>query len=106
MIEEFFRIFFKIVTNAPMLEQLKQNLELVVQENTEPNELNDSNQKYIWRIKRNKRRTRKELHVNTQIAGFQIKDTMLDLGSDVNILPRNTWEALGRPKLTYSPIQL
>ena len=31
---------------------------------------------------------------------------MLDLGSDVNILPRKTWEALGRPWLAYSPIQL
>jgi hypothetical protein len=31
---------------------------------------------------------------------------MLDLGSDVKILPKNTWEALGKPRLTYSPIQL
>jgi hypothetical protein len=29
---------------------------------------------------------------------------MLDLGSDVKILPKNTWEALGKPQLTYSPI--
>jgi hypothetical protein len=31
---------------------------------------------------------------------------MLDLGSDVNILPEKTCEALGKPRLTYSPIQL
>jgi len=31
---------------------------------------------------------------------------MLDLGSDVNILPRKTWEAMGKPQLKYSPIQL
>jgi hypothetical protein len=31
---------------------------------------------------------------------------MLDLGSDVNILPKKTWEALGKPQLVYSPIQL
>ena len=31
---------------------------------------------------------------------------MLDLGSDVNILPKKTWEALGKPRLKYSPIQL
>jgi hypothetical protein len=30
---------------------------------------------------------------------------MLDLGSDVNILPKKTWESLGKPRLTYSPIQ-
>ena len=48
----------------------------------------------------------KEFWQNTQAAGFQIRDTMLDLGSDVNILPRKTWEALGRPRLIHSPIQL
>ena len=31
---------------------------------------------------------------------------MLDLGSDVNILPWKMWEASGWPWLTYSPIQL
>jgi hypothetical protein len=31
---------------------------------------------------------------------------MLDLGSYVNILPKKTWEALGKPRLTYSPIKL
>jgi hypothetical protein len=31
---------------------------------------------------------------------------MLDLGSDVKILPKKTWEALGKPRLTYFPIQL
>jgi hypothetical protein len=31
---------------------------------------------------------------------------MLDLGSNVNILPKKTWEALGNPKLAYSPIEL
>jgi hypothetical protein len=31
---------------------------------------------------------------------------MLDIGSDVNIFPKNTWEALGKHYLKYSPIQL
>jgi hypothetical protein len=31
---------------------------------------------------------------------------ILDLGSDVNILPKKTWEAMGEPTLGYSPIQL
>lgn len=40
------------------------------------------------------------------MAGFQIKDTMLDLGLDVNVLTRKTWEAMGKPQLKYLPIQL
>jgi len=39
-------------------------------------------------------------------APWAIKDTMLDLGSHVNLLPRNTWEALGSPKIVFSLIQL
>jgi hypothetical protein len=31
---------------------------------------------------------------------------MLDFGSDVNILPKKTWEAMGKPKMVFSPIQL
>ena len=31
---------------------------------------------------------------------------MLDLGFDVNMFPKKTWEALGKPQLTYSLIQL
>jgi len=31
---------------------------------------------------------------------------MPDLGSDVNILPKKTWEAMGKPQRKYSPIQL
>jgi hypothetical protein len=31
---------------------------------------------------------------------------MLDLGYYFNILPKNNWEALGKPQLTLSPIQL
>lgn len=30
----------------------------------------------------------------------------LYLGSNVNILPKKSWEAMGKPKLAYSPIYL
>ena len=49
---------------------------------------------------------RKEFRLVSQLDEFEIKDVMLDLGSDVNILPKKTWEALGKPQFTYSPIQL
>ena len=31
---------------------------------------------------------------------------ILDLGSDVNILPKKTWEKMGKPKMVWSHIQL
>ena len=33
-------------------------------------------------------------------------DVILDFGSDVNILPNNTWEQMGNPRLFWSAIQL
>jgi hypothetical protein len=31
-------------------------------------------------------------------------DIIIDLGSEVNVLPNKTWEAMGEPQLGYSPI--
>lgn len=31
---------------------------------------------------------------------------ILDLGSDANVLPKKTWECMGKPVLQWSPIQL
>jgi hypothetical protein len=31
---------------------------------------------------------------------------ILDLGSDVNVIPKQTWEMMGKSKLIWSPIQL
>jgi hypothetical protein len=57
-------------------------------------------------VQRRKVQTRKKFRLVAQLDEFEIKDIMLDLRSDVNILPKKTWEALGKPRLTYSPIQL
>jgi len=31
---------------------------------------------------------------------------ILDLGSDANVLPKQTWECMGKPTPQWSPIQL
>jgi hypothetical protein len=49
---------------------------------------------------------RKEFRLVAQLDEFEIKNVMLDIEYDVNILPKKTWEALGKPQLIYSPIQL
>ena len=33
-------------------------------------------------------------------------DVILDLGSEVNVLTKQTWEQMGKPTLDWSPIQL
>ena len=43
---------------------------------------------------------------NAQIGDYDMDEVILDLGSEVNVLTRKTWELMGKPKLRYSPIQL
>jgi hypothetical protein len=57
-------------------------------------------------VQRRKIQSGKEFRLEAQLDEFDIKDVMLDLGYDVNIFPKQTWEALGKPQLIYSPIQL
>jgi len=33
-------------------------------------------------------------------------DIVIDMGSDVNVIPKRTWEMMGKPKLVLSPVQL
>jgi hypothetical protein len=33
-------------------------------------------------------------------------DIILDLGFEVNVLPKKTWQCMGEPTLGYSPVQL
>ena len=33
-------------------------------------------------------------------------DVILDLGSEVNVLTKKTWEQMGKPILEWSPIEL
>ena len=47
-----------------------------------------------------------ELKFDAQVNGYNIKNVMLDLGSNVNILLKKYWEDMGCPSLIYSHVQL
>jgi hypothetical protein len=53
-----------------------------------------------------KRSTNKELHLNSQIREYDIDYVVLDLGSEVNVMTKQTWALMGKLKLIYSPIRL
>ena len=41
-----------------------------------------------------------------ELGRCEMQEVMLDLGFDVNIFPKNSWELMGKPKLVWFPIQL
>jgi hypothetical protein len=53
-----------------------------------------------------KRRTNKELHLNSQIGEYDMDYVVIDLGSEVNVMTKQTWALMGKPRLIYSPIRL
>jgi hypothetical protein len=53
-----------------------------------------------------RRRTNREFRLNANIEDFNMGNVILDLGSEVNVLPKTTWKFMGEPTLGYSPIQL
>lgn len=44
--------------------------------------------------------------LTAQIGEYDMDQVVLDLGSDANVLPKQTWERMGWPVLQWSPIQL
>jgi len=50
--------------------------------------------------------TRREMRLTAQIGEYEMDQVFLDLGSDMNVLPEQTWECMGRPVLQWSPIEL
>ena len=51
-------------------------------------------------------RTGREIRPTAQVGEFEMDEVILDLGSDVNVLTKQTWEQMGSPKLIRSPIHL
>ena len=46
------------------------------------------------------------MRLTAQIGEYEMDQVTLDLGSDMNFLPKQKWECMGRPALQQSPIQL
>lgn len=71
-----------------MLKELRKGLKVVV--SLEEEELDQPGTLFLEkdsrRVKWNKRRIGKEFRINAQVGRLRIRDTMLDMGLDVNIL--------------------
>ena len=42
-------------------------------------------------------RTGREMRLTAQIGEFEMDEVILDLGSEVNVLTKQTWEQMGSP---------
>ena len=60
----------------------------------------------VQKIGKHALRTGREMRLTSQISEYEMDQVILDLGLDTNVLPKQTWECMGRPMLQWSHIQL
>lgn len=53
----------------------------------------------VWKLGRHALCTGKEMRPMAQIGEYEIDQVILGLGSDANVLLKQTWEYMGRPTL-------
>ena len=53
-----------------------------------------------------KRKTGKDMRMNIYIGDYKVESIILDLGSDVNILTKKTWQLMGNLTLEWLSVQL
>ena len=60
----------------------------------------------VKKIGKHAMRTGREMRLTTLIGEYEMDQVIMDLGLDVNVLPKQTWECMGRSTLQWSPIHL
>jgi len=65
-----------------------------------------SNLRTMNNLHQHKKRTGNEMSLAAQIREYDMDQVIHDLGSDANMLPKHTWELMGRLKLQWSLIRL
>ena len=46
------------------------------------------------------------MRLNVVIGSYEMDEVVLDLGFEVNVMTKETWEIMAKSKLAFSPIQL
>ena len=46
------------------------------------------------------------MRLSVVIGSYEMDEVVLDLGSEVNVMTKQTWEIMAKPKLAFPPIQL
>lgn len=56
------------------------------------------------KLGKHKKQTEREMRLTEKIGEYEMDQVILYLGFDANVLPKQTWERMGRYVLQWSPI--
>jgi hypothetical protein len=99
-IKDFFQSCVKVLSDPSSVKILQNILEKCSSETEEKLQPKTVNHLHT------RRRTSREFRLNDNIGDFNMGDIILDPGSEVNVLPKKTWQCMGKPTLVYSNVQL
>jgi hypothetical protein len=99
-IKDFMQSYVKLLNDPSSIKVLQNMLEIC---NTD---IEGKLEKKIVNHLHTRRRTSREFKLNSNIGDFNMGDIILDLGSKVNVLRKNTWKFMEDPTLGYSSVQL
>ena len=97
-VKSFLRSFLKLVRNEKAIGELQHIIDQCQQSSSV-----SSVQRALHSIMGHTRIGR-EMRLTAQVGEFEMDEVILDLGSEVNVLTKQTWEQMGIPKLFRSPI--
>jgi hypothetical protein len=105
VVDLWFKLFSDILGNEKLTKKFCNSLDLVlgIEESPETRIRTNLPQKNTERLQRRKIGTGKEFRLASQLYEFEIKDVMLDIGYDVNILHKKTWEA--QTDIFHNPVK-
>jgi hypothetical protein len=106
VVDLWIQLFSDILDDEQLTEKFHNTMKVALGAEGNPKEFVVINlpERKTSRFQRRNRRNDREFKSNSEIDDFEMKEVMLELGFVVNIFPKKTWEAMGNPKLFYSPI--
>jgi len=90
----------KLLRNQKVVEELQELID-----NCIGKDKSLSKQHVVNKVNQSKNRTGREMWLTAQIGDFEMDKVIPDLGSDSNVLPKQTWDCMGKPKLQWFPTQ-
>lgn len=90
----FLKTCMKLLRDRKVVEGLQQLIDNCMGKNKPLSE-----QPALHKVGKRNKRTGRKVRLTVQIEEYEIDKVILDLGSDVNVFPKKTWERMGRPML-------
>ena len=91
-LKSFLSSFLALVQDKDAIVELQALIEEIIVDSQPKRTVNDV---------KNKFKMGRELRMTAHIGDYDMDYIVLDLGSDVNILIRQTWESMGKPRLDW-----